>query len=155
RIISATNQDLERMVREGNFREDLYYRLKVVPLWVPPLRDRQDDILPLARLFMDRFARQFKKPFKAISPAAERLRREYPWPGNIGELRNLFERTVLLETGETLEPQHLKLALRARPSADATLGQRIDGFITGAAGEPNIPFENLVEELERALILRA
>jgi two-component system response regulator AtoC len=155
RIISATNQDLERMVREGNFREDLYYRLKVVPLWVPPLRDRKDDILPLAQLFMDRFARQFKKPFKAISADAERMLCDYPWPGNIRELRNMFERTVLLESGETLEPHHLKLALRARPNADATLGQRIDGFVSGTAAEATIPFEILVEELERALILRA
>jgi two-component system, NtrC family, response regulator AtoC len=155
RIISATNQDLERMVREGTFREDLYYRLKVVPLWVPPLRDRKDDILPLARLFMDRFARQFKKPFKDISSAAERVLCDYPWPGNIRELRNMFERTVLLESGETLEPQHLKLALRARPNADATIGQRIDGHLNGTAAETTIPFEALVEELERALILHA
>jgi DNA-binding NtrC family response regulator len=155
RVISATNQDLERMVREGNFREDLYYRLKVVPLWVPPLRDRKDDILPLARLFMDRFARQFKKPFKAISPPAERILCDYPWPGNIRELRNLFERTVLLESGETLEPQHLKLALRGRPNADATIGQRVDGYVNGTAAEATIPFETLIEELERALILRA
>jgi len=155
RIISATNQDLERLVREGGFREDLYYRLKVVPLWVPPLRERQDDILPLGRLFMDRFARQFKKPFKDISPGAERLLCGYSWPGNIRELRNLFERTMLLETGEVLEPQHLKLALRSRPSAEASLGQRIDNFLNGASSDGVIPFEALVEELERALILRA
>ncbi|HKQ59462.1 MAG TPA: sigma-54 dependent transcriptional regulator [Candidatus Eisenbacteria bacterium] len=155
RIISATNQDLERMVREGGFREDLYYRLKVVPLWVPPLRDRKDDILPLARLFMDRFARQFKKPFKDISPAAEQLLLSYPWQGNIRELKNLFERTVLLENGEVLEPQHLKLALRSRPTADATLGQKVDGYINGGLTDGSIPFEALVEELERALIMRA
>src|SRR2546426_10891384 len=85
RIISATNQNLERMVREGGFREDLYYRLKVVPLWVPPLRDRREDILPLARLFMDRFARQFKKSFRDISPDAEQVLCAYAWPGNIRE----------------------------------------------------------------------
>src|SRR5262249_23246413 len=126
RIISATNQDLERMVREGTFREDLYYRLKVVPLYVPPLRERREDILPLARLFMDRFAKQFKKDFGEVSTAAERLLGDYPWPGNIRELRNLFERTVLLETGRVLEPHHLKLAPRSRPTPEMTLGQRID-----------------------------
>jgi transcriptional regulator with PAS, ATPase and Fis domain len=154
RIISATNQNLERMVQEGNFREDLYYRLKVVPLWVPPLRDRRDDILPLSRLFMERFAKQFKKSFKHISSAAERLLVEYPWPGNIRELRNLFERTVLLETGDVLEPNHLKIAPRARGAVEATLGQRVDDFLTSAIPEGGIPFEALVEELERALIVK-
>src|SRR5437867_1198444 len=155
RIMSATNQDLERMVQEGRFREDLYYRLKVVPLYVPPLRERKEDILPLSRLFMDRFARQFKKGFREISSAAERMLGEYPWPGNIRELRNLFERTVLLETGSSLEPQHVKLTSRSRPASDATLGQRVDEILTGAFPGEGIPFEALTEELERALILRA
>src|SRR5439155_3142616 len=97
RIISATNQDLERMVREGGFREDLYYRLKGVPLYVPPLRERREDILPLARLFMERFAKQFRKSSKRIEPAAEQMLVDYGWPGNIRELKNMFERTVLLE----------------------------------------------------------
>jgi transcriptional regulator with PAS, ATPase and Fis domain len=155
RIISATNQDLDSRVREGAFREDLYYRLKVVPLYVPPLRERKEDIVPLSRLFMDRFARQFKKAFREISPAAERLLLDYPWPGNIRELRNLFERTVLLETGEVLEPQHLRLTPRARPAAEGTLGQRIDDLLGGSLPSGGIPFEPLVEELERSLILRA
>jgi DNA-binding NtrC family response regulator len=155
RIISATNQNLERMVKEGGFREDLYYRLKVVPLWVPPLRERRDDILPLSRLFMERFAKQFKKSFRSISPPAERLLTDYPWPGNIRELRNLFERTVLLETAETLEPAHLKIAPRARGSVESSLGQRIDDFLTGAVPEGGIPFEPIIEELERALINKA
>jgi len=155
RVISATNQDLERRVREGGFREDLYYRLKVVPLYVPPLRERREDILPLARLFMERFSKQFKKPFREVSVAAERLLTDYPWPGNIRELRNLFERTVLLENAEVLDPKHLKLAPRARPMADSTLGQRIDELMTGSSPGAGIPFEALVEEVERALILRA
>jgi DNA-binding NtrC family response regulator len=155
RIISATNQDLERMVREGTFREDLYYRLKVVPLYVPPLRERKEDIVPLSRLFLERFAKQFKKPFRDIAPAAERLLLEYPWPGNIRELRNLFERTVLLETGELLEPHHLKLGGRARPASHASLGQRMDEFLTAAIPAGGIPFEALIEEMERALIVRA
>jgi len=155
RIISATNQDLERRVQEGAFREDLYYRLKVVPLLVPALRDRREDIMPLARLFMDRFARQFKKPFKNISAAAEHVLTEYPWPGNIRELRNLFERTVLLESAETVEASHLKLAPRARSGGESTLGQRIDEILGGAIPSGGVPFEAMVEELERALILHA
>ena len=155
RVISATNQDLEKMVKEGGFREDLYYRLKVVPLYVPALRDRKEDILPLSRLFMERFTRQFKKAFRDMTPAAERLLTDYPWPGNIRELRNLFERTVLLETGEMLEPRHLKLAPRTRAAVEATIGQRIDEYVNGTLPESGIPFETLVEELERALILRA
>jgi DNA-binding NtrC family response regulator len=155
RIISATNQDLEKMVREGAFREDLYYRLKVVPLYVPPLRERHEDILPLARLFMERFAKQFKKPFKDIAPSAQRLLADYPWPGNIRELKNLFERTVLLESAELLEGSHLKLAGRARGPADASLGQRIDEALQAPIPPTGLPFEQLVEELERALIVRA
>jgi DNA-binding NtrC family response regulator len=155
RIISATNQDLERLVREGGFREDLYYRLKVVPLYVPPLRERREDIVPLARLFMDRFSKQFKKSFGGISDAAERILLDYVWPGNIRELRNLMERTVLLETGDVLEPHHLKLASRHRPDAGATLGQRIDEALNGGVlPTEGIAFEPLVEELERALIVR-
>jgi DNA-binding NtrC family response regulator len=128
--------------------------LKVVPLWVPPLRDRTDDIVPLARMFMERFAKQFKKPFRAISAQAERLLCDYPWPGNIRELRNLFERTVLLENAETLEPHHLKLAPRTRGPNGSTLGQRVDEILTAAVGERGVPFEALIEELERALILK-
>ena len=155
RIISATNQDLDRSVKEGGFREDLYYRLKVVPLFVPPLRERKEDVLPLSRLFMDRFSRQFKKSFREISPAAERVLLDYPWPGNIRELKNLFERTVLLETGARLEPQHLKLSPRARPAAELTVGQKVDAFLNGSMLPEGIPFEALIEQVERALILRA
>jgi len=155
RIISATNQDLERMIGEGGFREDLYYRLKVVPLYVPPLRERKEDILPLSQLFLERFSKQFKKPFRAISASAERVLADYPWPGNIRELRNLFERTVLLEQGEVLEAHHLKLGGRGRPAAQATIGQRVDDYLSGAMPQGGIPFEAVVEELERALIVRA
>jgi DNA-binding NtrC family response regulator len=155
RIISATNQDLEKMVGDGTFREDLYYRLKVVPLYVPPLRERREDVVPLALLFMERFAKQFRKAFRAISPEAERTLLEYGWPGNIRELKNLMERTMLLENGEVLEARHLKLAHRARPTAESTLGQRVDDYLTGALPVGGIPFEAVVEELERALILRA
>jgi DNA-binding NtrC family response regulator len=155
RVISATNQDLEKMVHEGGFREDLYYRLKVVPLLVPPLRERREDILPLARLFVERFAKSFKKPIRGMSEAAERLLCDYPWPGNIRELKNLMERTVLLEKTEVIEAHHLKLAPRNRGAEEATLGARVDEALTGMISSSGLPFEQLVEELERALIVRA
>src|SRR5436309_2553339 len=155
RVISATNQDLERRVQEGGFREDLYYRLKVVPLYVPPLRERREDIVPLACLFMERFAKQFKKPFRAISDSAERVLTNYAWPGNIRELKNLMERTVLLEKAEVLEAHHLKLSSRPRSADESTLGQRVDEALTGVIPSTGIAFEPLVEEIERALIVRA
>jgi len=155
RVMSATNQDLECLMHSGRFREDLYYRLKVVPLYVPPLRERREDILPLSLLFMERFSRQFKKPFRSVSPGAERVLSEYRWPGNIRELRNLFERTMLLETGEALEPHHLKLSPRARPGGESTIGQRVDAYLNASLPPEGVPFEPLIEELECALILRA
>src|SRR5574339_1137573 len=99
------------MVREQRCREDLYYRLKVVPIHVPPLRERREDILLLARHFLDQFNRAFSKEFKTIDPEAERVLLTYPWPGNIRELRNLFERIVLLNQGNTLLAHHLTAAI--------------------------------------------
>jgi DNA-binding NtrC family response regulator len=90
-----------------------------------------------------------------MSPAAERLLVEYPWPGNIRELKNLMERTVLLETGPVLDAQQLKIAPRSRPASEATLGQRVDEYLTAPIPAAGIPFETLTEDLERALIMRA
>ena len=104
---------------------------------------------------MERFAKQFKKPFRAISPAAERVLHDYPWPGNIRELRNLFERTVLLENATMLDPHHLKLAPRASRATQLTIGQRLDEILGGGLPESGIAFESLIEEVERALILKA
>jgi two-component system response regulator AtoC len=160
RIISATNQNLERRVREGGFREDLFYRLKVVPIFVPPLRERRDDILPLALHFMGQFNLAFKKEFVGIHPAAERTLLEYPWPGNIRELRNLMERTVLLESGPELKPAHLHLGTSAphiaRPGERHELADRLEEILaTPGVPADGIPCEELLEELEKTLILKA
>jgi DNA-binding NtrC family response regulator len=107
RIVTATNRDLEADVRVGRFRSDLYFRLKVVSIELPPLRDRGDDVLVLARHFLREFSRKFQRSFYEVTgEAAERLL-AYPWPGNVRELRNLIERVVLLEEGEKLSFEHL------------------------------------------------
>jgi DNA-binding NtrC family response regulator len=159
RIVSATNQDLDRSVRQGQFREDLYYRLNVVSLRVPPLRERSEDILPLANHFRERFNTAFKKQFKGFARAAEEMLIEYPWPGNVRELRNLMERTVLLERGDEIKPEHLQLGSGTGPRLrrdSQTVGAMLDAIL-GAQELPTegIEFEKLVEEIERQLILKA
>jgi DNA-binding NtrC family response regulator len=96
RIIAATNRDLETAIEERTFREDLYYRLSVIPITLPPLRERAEDILPLARHFLDGFNQEFSAAFTGITPAAQQLLLKYDWPGNIRELRNVIERSVIL-----------------------------------------------------------
>ena len=107
RITAATNKDLESEVKKGIFRDDLYFRLNVVRLHIPPLRDRREDILPLFSFFMDRFNEQFKKGFVTISEEAKERIMAYPWPGNIRELRNAAERIILLEKGDTILGDHV------------------------------------------------
>ena len=107
RIIAATNRDLESEVEKGNFRADLYFRLNVVRLLIPPLRIRKEDILPLFRFFIERFNEQFNKRFLRIDVDAEEQLLAYPWPGNIREVRNTAERIILLEKGDTIHGSHL------------------------------------------------
>src|SRR5664280_3165908 len=96
RIITATNKVLKEAVARGEFREDLYYRLNVLPLFIPPLRDRKEDVVPLALDFIGQFNKDLKKTFVGFTPAAAELLKNYPWPGNIRELRNVIERTMIL-----------------------------------------------------------
>ena len=112
RTVAATNRDLQDMVREGSFREDLYYRLKVMVVLLPPLRERTDDILPLASLFIERDNKEFNKNVSRISPDAEELLTQYKWPGNVRELKNVIERGVILCQANILEPEHLPMELR-------------------------------------------
>ena len=122
RIVAATNKDLEGEVRAGRFRSDLYFRLKVVSVRLPPLRDRDQDVLLLARHFLAEFSRQFQKGFTDLSPEAAQRMLEYAWPGNVRELRNLIERVVLLEEGQRLEREHLSPELLGRRAAVSSPG---------------------------------
>jgi two-component system response regulator AtoC len=102
RFIFATNRDLSRMAAEGSFREDLFYRISVVPILIPPLRERTDDLLLLARYYVEEFNRKFKKNVKGFTEDAERILIAYPWPGNVRELKNIIERIMILHNSGTL-----------------------------------------------------
>jgi len=145
RIIAATNKDLESEVRKGNFRDDLYFRLNVVKLDIPPLRDRKEDILPLFRFFVDRFNEQFKKSFVQISKEAEERVLSYSWLGNIRELRNTVERIILLEKDDTILGKHLSfLTERGGKSEEAP------------QFKPIIPPQGIIlDEVEKEYILEA
>ncbi|MEO4048011.1 sigma-54-dependent response regulator transcription factor AlgB [Pseudomonas sp. CAU 1711] len=109
RILAATNLDLDAMVREGRFREDLLYRLNVICLTLPPLRERGEDLLPLAEGFLARFVREHGRPARAFSDEARAALQAYAWPGNVRELRNVIERASIICPGERIEPSHLGL----------------------------------------------
>jgi two-component system response regulator PilR (NtrC family) len=116
RVIAATNQDLMKMVAEGRFREDLYYRLNVLSITLPSLRDRREDIPLLAEHFLQHFASQMGKRVRTISADAMRLLQEHAWRGNVRELQNAIERAVALEQTEAILPEHLPEAIRPQPS---------------------------------------
>jgi two-component system response regulator PilR (NtrC family) len=113
RIIAATNQDLEKKVREGGFREDLYYRLNVIPILIPPLRNRREDIPILTKYFVEKFSRIYGKEIRTISAYALGLLLEYPFPGNVRELENIIERSVALEASTIVLPENLLLSASA------------------------------------------
>jgi DNA-binding NtrC family response regulator len=147
RVIAATNRNLEEMVRQNKFREDLFYRLNVIPIQVPPLRGRVSDIPLLLRHFLQLFSRTKKKPLKRFNPTAEELLLQYPWPGNVRELENLVERLVILTEGETIEI--------------ADLPDRFQSHIlplkeeAGSFPAHGIHFTDAVQAFERNLILKA
>ena len=149
RLICATNAGLERSVAAGNFRKDLYYRLKVGHIYIPPLRERKTDIIPLAELFLRAFARQKGKRFTAIGEAARRVLEGHSWPGNVRELRGLIECAVLLYNDSVLRPEHLEIAMEDRAPGMAALA-------ASAINETGLPEEGFsLEEHIRQLVLTA
>jgi two-component system response regulator HydG len=124
RFVAATNKDLQQEVAAGRFREDLYYRLNVISLTVPPLRDRPEDVEPLARHFLRRCAARMNKELHDLEPAALDLLRSYHWPGNVRELENVIERAVILARGPFLTADLLPVAGRRTaipPAEEAAL----------------------------------
>jgi DNA-binding NtrC family response regulator len=142
RLIAATNIDLERAVKEGRFREDLYYRINVIPIRMPPLRDRIEDLPELARLFLDRYKGKFRKPVQGVSDSALKILASYWWPGNIRELENLIERLVAVSDKEWITDEDLPLEYHFAKLDAATVGSETR-------------FQEACDTFERNFILRA
>ena len=153
RIIAATNRDLARLVAAGEFREDLFYRINVIPVKLPPLRERQDDVQALAEHFVEKFAQQMKKDIQGISGAAIACLRGYSWPGNVRELENAIERAVALERTPAVLPDSLPDAVRAAAGVAAS------GSPVQAAEERTLDdgfdLEQHVQGIEREYIMEA
>ncbi|MEJ2502890.1 MAG: sigma-54 dependent transcriptional regulator [Gemmatimonadota bacterium] len=146
RVIAATNRDLEEEVEEGAFREDLYYRLRVFPIRLPPLRERPSDIPALVRTFVEEFNTQFGKGIEKVDPAAMEQLKAYRWPGNVRELRNMLERSVLLADGPVLMPEMLPAQIGGRaPKTEPAVELGPDG----------LDFEDLERTLLEAALRRA
>jgi DNA-binding NtrC family response regulator len=122
RILAATNVNLVEAVREKRFREDLYYRLCVVTIDLPALRDRPEDIMPLAEFFLDGFSKDANRPSLSLSEESRRRLNTHGWPGNVRELRNLMERVAFLSSGESVEPEDLAFILSPRAGSDIDIG---------------------------------
>jgi Nif-specific regulatory protein len=140
RVIAATNRDLMQMVKEGKFREDLYYRLHVFPIYVPPLRKRKADVVLLADFFLEKYSKETGRHVRRLSSAAIDMLMSYHWPGNVRELENCLERAVLVAEGDVIYPHHLPPTLQ---TAEAT-GSPVRGDL-----------ESLVSAYERDLVTDA
>jgi DNA-binding NtrC family response regulator len=135
RVIAATNRDLERAVAEGHFREDLFFRLNVVSIHLPPLRERREEIPILTEYFLKKYSVQYNKPFTTVSPETMRLFTEYDWPGNVRELENLIKRTVVLGTEAPIQKEMQRIAQSPHPPSY----QPAAAFAAAGVGQPAQP----------------
>ena len=164
RLIAASNRDLERAVRESTFRQDLYYRLAIISIFLPPLRERKEDILPLVEYFIDRYNRKFRKSVQGITEETRQLLMKYDWPGNVREVKNAVERAMILEDGDVLRPAYMPFAV-AQQQASYTAFEMSSGSSSGNGGSTtqlpdgrSLPRLSIpeggtsLEEVERALV---
>jgi two-component system response regulator AtoC len=164
RIIAATNRDLLEEIEADRFREDLYYRLNVVPIYLPPLRERREDIEPLVLFFLNRFTEQNRREMRRVHSDAMRLLREHDWPGNVRELQNYVERAVILGTGSELTVEYLPPQLRGQPpprpirprvgrtDLTALCAELVRQGISTAGPVANDLYDRIVGQVERELI---
>lgn len=154
RVIAATNKDLDKAIAAGEFREDLYYRLSVIPIQLPALSERREDIPLLARAFLERFRKTMEKPIEGISPQAMALLESYDWPGNVRELENTMERSVALETGNIISVNVLPEKIQHQgPHESRATETQTNGHVQ--IPETGVDLERSVQDMERAYILAA
>jgi transcriptional regulator with PAS, ATPase and Fis domain len=145
RVVAATNKNLREAVKEGAFRQDLYFRLNVIQILIPPLRERAEDIVPLTKFFVEHYNRKFKRNIEGVTEASAKLLLSHDWPGNVRELRNAIERAMILEEGSLIAPPSLPIAI-SRPDASAL----------PVPASVDIPTDGLsLEDNERSLLARA
>ena len=152
RVIAATNQDLTKAVAEDRFREDLFYRINVIPIVLPPLRDRREDIPLLAEHFLEKYSAQMEKPVNAVSRPAMELLQKHEWPGNIRELENVIERAVALESTPSVQPESLPAAVRG---GSPRLSPALSSAGTEVLPAEGLDLEARVQEIERGYIAQA
>jgi two-component system response regulator PilR (NtrC family) len=153
RVIAATNKDLEKEIAEGRFREDLFYRLNVIPMQLPALRERREDIPLLARHFLDRFRKKMEKTIESIEPEALRRLEAYEWPGNVRELENTIERAMALETGRSISIDVLPEKVCRSDQGHVPIA--LAGNAKLRIPPEGVEFEKLVQETERSYLLAA
>jgi transcriptional regulator with PAS, ATPase and Fis domain len=147
RVIAATNKNLREAVKEGAFRQDLYFRLNVIQILIPPLRERTEDIVPMTKFFIEHYNRKFKRSIEGVTDAAAKLLMAHDWPGNVRELRNAIERAMILEEGPSITAGSLPIAI-ARPDGI--------GPLVGIPLGMETPTDGLsLEDNERSLLVRA
>jgi DNA-binding NtrC family response regulator len=156
RVVAATNQDLRAALEQGTFREDLYYRLNVVPINIPPLRERKEDVPYLVDHFIERFVRESGKPIKGITPAAQKMLMEFHWPGNVRELENIIERAVSLSAGAMLDVADIRLDLSpSRPGGADIAAFALSAGGTTAFPPPGVTLEQFEDEMIKEALRRA
>ena len=147
RIIAATNKDLKQEVKEGRFREDLYYRLHVIPIYIPPLRERKDDISDLVSYFVGQFNRDFKKKITEVSAEALEILNTYDWPGNVRELKNVLERAMILNMGNSILPVHIPIEIDSSLSSFSKKNPNFDLASNAIANLVGTPLEAIEKQL--------
>ncbi len=158
RFIAATNEDLEKTVKDGRFRLDLYYRLNVISVDLPPLRDRGDDVILVAEMFLEEFARRRPEGPQRLGSSAVGLLRSYRWPGNVREMRNVIERAVVMTDREVIRAEDLMIDMRVAQAGESEAGSLLrtdgEGSLVIQLPEEGIDLEDVEKELVRAALRR-